>query len=422
MVQTVLCRGRKRVRLSGRTSLHHFARFERVDEWLTRTAGLWRPRPFVESNLSWEKALPGLSFALRSLELEDACFLEERPALLARRVPEAADLVETNRVLSEWPALECCGCPELPVHPPRFVSRRKWNQIAAFVRVVLGHVPRDVEVWVDWCAGKGHLGRALASATSRRALGVERERRLCDSGRALAREERAEVDFRCADVLAQSCDDVLGTHAAAVALHACGDLHVKLITSAVEKKAPLIAVAPCCYQHIDADYYQPLSAAARRSGLRLHRHDLRLATLQEVVAGRGERQLRKRAEAYRLSFGFLAEEAGAGREGGFGRVPRSFFRLPFDEFAQRVAKQQGLLLPRRWDPEEFERAGWERIRTATALSIVRGLFRRTIESWLLLDRALFLEERGYAAQIGSFCESTTTPRNLMLLATSARCR
>ena len=50
------------------------------------------------------------------------------------------------------------------------------------------------------------------------------------------------------------------------------------------------------------------------------------------------------------------------------------------------------------------------------LELVRGLFRRPMELWLVLDRALYLSERGYEVQLGEFCDSHLTPRNLMLLA------
>ncbi|MNY82370.1 hypothetical protein D3C86_2244270 [compost metagenome] len=47
---------------------------------------------------------------------------------------------------------------------------------------------------------------------------------------------------------------------------------------------------------------------------------------------------------------------------------------------------------------------------------MRGLFRRPLEVWLLLDRALYLQEQGYAVRLGTFCDYRLTPRNLLLLA------
>ena len=49
-------------------------------------------------------------------------------------------------------------------------------------------------------------------------------------------------------------------------------------------------------------------------------------------------------------------------------------------------------------------------------SIVRHAFRRAIEVWLVLDLACYLEERGYAVALGSFCERHLTPRNLLISA------
>ena len=50
------------------------------------------------------------------------------------------------------------------------------------------------------------------------------------------------------------------------------------------------------------------------------------------------------------------------------------------------------------------------------LERLRNLFRRPLELWLVLDRALFLEEQGYSVRLGTFCDYPLTPRNLLLLA------
>ena len=50
------------------------------------------------------------------------------------------------------------------------------------------------------------------------------------------------------------------------------------------------------------------------------------------------------------------------------------------------------------------------------MELVRHLFRRPLEVWLLLDRALFLEEQGYQAEVGTFCPKPMTPRNLLIRA------
>jgi len=64
----------------------------------------------------------------------------------------------------------------------------------------------------------------------------------------------------------------------------------------------------------------------------------------------------------------------------------------------------------------WEAHGWQRLAQVRNLERVRNLFRRPLELWLVLDRALYLREHGYDVQVGLFCEPRLTPRNLMILA------
>ena len=68
------------------------------------------------------------------------------------------------------------------------------------------------------------------------------------------------------------------------------------------------------------------------------------------------------------------------------------------------------------DWQHLEQQGWQRLARVRNLELLRNLFRRPLELWLLLDRALYLEEQGYAVRLGHFCPSQLTPRNLLLLA------
>ena len=53
------------------------------------------------------------------------------------------------------------------------------------------------------------------------------------------------------------------------------------------------------------------------------------------------------------------------------------------------------------------------------LELVRALFRRPLELWLLLDRCLYLVEQGYSVRLGEFCPTFLSPRNLLILAGAA---
>jgi hypothetical protein len=45
---------------------------------------------------------------------------------------------------------------------------------------------------------------------------------------------------------------------------------------------------------------------------------------------------------------------------------------------------------------------------------VRLKFQPYLERWLLLDRAVFLQEQGYEVSLKAFCERELTPRNTLI--------
>ena len=51
------------------------------------------------------------------------------------------------------------------------------------------------------------------------------------------------------------------------------------------------------------------------------------------------------------------------------------------------------------------------------IELVRHIFRRAIEVWLVLDRVLYLQLAGYDVQFNEFCDKKLTPRNILIQAT-----
>ena len=50
------------------------------------------------------------------------------------------------------------------------------------------------------------------------------------------------------------------------------------------------------------------------------------------------------------------------------------------------------------------------------LSLVQQPFRRSLEMWLVFDKALYLIERGYQVSLSTFCSKKVTPRNILIQA------
>ena len=385
------------------------ARFAALDAFLIEHQGLWRPRPFTHLQLPWEREYPELAQWLRQRTLADAESCHNWPHDLPAPAP-FPQLAEQALQLSAVDRL-----PTRALEPARHrlnvdVPGRKWQQIEAFGAALnFTHTPGH---WLDWCAGKGHLGRRLLQPGQQLTC-LEHDPALIASGQALSDHHRLPVTHRLQDVMAQVA---LSPEHTPVALHACGDLHVRLLQLASAAGCKQLALAPCCYNRINADSYQAVSSAARASPLRLSIDDLGLPLSETVTAGNRVRQQRDISMARRLGFDQLQRQL---RDCDdylpTPSLPARWLDQPFADYCQALASLKGLSTGEQ-DWQALEAQGWRRLAEVRNLELVRGLFRRPLEMWLVLDRALFLLEQGYNVEIGSFCEATLTPRNLMVVA------
>jgi len=388
-------------------------RFQALDAFLLAHQGLWRPKPFTLPELPWEAEHRELATWLRGRDLEQADAAHNQPERLPAPAP-FPELANRAAQLSEVEDLPSHPLPRLPAQFQVDVPGRKWQQIEAFASRLDFATP-SVQ-WLDWCAGKGHLGRLLAHG-GQPLLSLERDLALVDDGQRLSDRLGLRAMHVEQDVLAGGAARYLQPGQTAVALHACGDLHVQLLRLAASKRCRQLAVAPCCYNRIASEHYQPLSTAAGASRLKLDQDDLRLPLAETVTAGARVRRQRDNSMARRLAFDLLQRELrGEDSYLPVPSVPADWLHKPFADYCRDLAALKGLPRPAERDWSALEAQGWRRLAEVRNLELVRGLFRRPLELWLLLDRALFLVEQGYRVRLGRFCASQVTPRNLLILA------
>jgi hypothetical protein len=390
------------------------ARFTALDAFLNEHQALWKPRPFTHLSLDWEASYPELALWLRGRSLGEAESAHNQPADLADAPEPLASLAALSAELSavgELPGqtLEAAG-HRLNVDVPG----RKWQQIEAFAsRLSFAAQPTH---WLDWCSGKGHLGRRLLGSGQQLTC-VEYDPLLVASGQALSQRHHLHALHVEQDVMAADASTVLNVSHTPVALHACGDLHVRLMQLASAAGCQQMAIAPCCYNRIDRSEYQPLSSAGSRSLLQLSLEDLALPMSETVTAGARVRRQRDSSMARRLGFDLLQRQVrGVDEYLPTPSLPSAWLEKPFADYCRDLAALKELSTIGSPDWSALEAAGWQRLSEVRNLELLRGLFRRPLELWLTLDRALFLAEQGYVVRLGTFCSTPLTPRNLLLLA------
>ena len=386
-------------------------RFHALDTLLHQHRELWQLRPFHYRVLPWSTTHPTLAAALQRLNDAQLTALEAAP--LERLQWLRPWLGEASARLAEL-----CALPRLPARdlavPARLdtgIPGRKWQQIKAFA----ARMPDTDQQVLEWCAGKGHLGRLLATSDRRPVTSIERDPELCRAGRQLAARWAASVEFCEMDVLCANAGALLPRGGHAVALHACGDLHTTLLQHWTHSECARLSLSPCCYDAIAQHAYQPLSRPGAASELRLSRTDLQLTQQETVTGSCGTRRKRQRELWWRLAFDEWQRTARASDSYlPLPSLPTAVLRGSFSEFLRYAAALKHLPAPDTVSEQQWLEQGARRRRLLRRIELVTHVFQRPLEIWLALDRALLLQESGADVRLGTFCDYQLTPRNLLI--------
>jgi SAM-dependent methyltransferase len=311
--------------------------------------------------------------------------------------------------------------------PPRHATRRetprKRAQIDAFAEAITP-LARSCARVVDVGSGHGHLTRDLASRLALPVVGLERDPKLAETARALAR-DGGDAAFAVTDVLAQGL--AVEAEDCIVGLHACGELGDVMVEAAARSGASL-ALVGCCLQKRRQATRVPLGpeaadmAAWDVAALALPRALLGLSNLTARDDGvEASRVANLDARARRLTLHRLL--VGAGFEVRLGAEIEGLNRRAahgeLEAFVARAFALRGRAPPPRADLVAAARWAARSHAHARRLALPRTLLARVLELFVLFDRAHHLEARGFEVEVGVVFSPEVSARNLALLASRA---
>ena len=369
----------------------------------------WQLLPFSCQNLPWGDAplLQCLS-ALDEPQIKQIDnSTDAQRSQFSRFFPELFALSNLSNMATEKPLAP------LPFWLENGIGGRKLQQIDALCR----YWPEQALPVIEWCAGKGHLGRILSHRFSVPVTSIEWQGALCQQGEALAGKYNLAQRFICADVLNDPLQQVLQPQQQLVALHACGQLHITMLEQAVQAGCWQLQLVPCCYHLIEQSHYQPMSEVGLAADLYLTKDDLKLVVQGQVTAGGRIEKLRGTEVLWRLAYDELrADISGQTSYRPLASVAKHWFSGEFASFVHWAAGQHQLDVPASIDGQHYLQRAEQRLKLVQKIELVRHLFRRPLELWLALDKALYLQQHGYAVTLNELCDYHITPRNLLLSA------
>ncbi|EKE82909.1 methyltransferase [Idiomarina xiamenensis] len=404
-----------RINNAQQTELGQFRQlFRHYTDVLLEYRGYWQLASFQQTQLPWHNTELCRYIQQPSGVVSDAELLRFFPALqslpaISSCNDDAASAIKTSE--ARWPFWLTSG-----------IGGRKLAQITAFLDAVDEpltplNTSSALADTLEWCAGKGHLGRLLSFQRQQAVTSVEWQDDLCQQGQQLAEQHQVAQRFVTMDVLSNDSRLLLSQHRRVLALHACGQLHLSLLQQAVSAQTAELHIAPCCYHLIDGDSYQPLSQAGKQRDLKLSRLDLKLAVQGVVTGGQRAQRLRQRELLWRMAYQCWRQSAsGDNQYRPLGAVRAAQLHGELSEFVAWAASQQGLSVTTPIVSEALLKLAAAKVALIRQIESVQQLFRQPLELWLLLDRVLFLQEQGYEVNLRRFCAPQLTPRNWLIQA------
>jgi hypothetical protein len=205
-------------------------------------------------------------------------------------------------------------------------------------------------------------------------------------------------------------------------LHTCGSLAVAHIEAAILAKASLVNM-PCCYHKIDLGDLN-LSTVAKQNPLPYNIFGLTLASGSHYKSSFQDIFFRNQVKYFRYTLHFLLTDVFHRPEKiALGTCPPQLYDGPFAVYAREQLSRLGLEL--NWNDRELndyyaQEKNQEQIKQMLAAAIIRDVMGRVLETAIMIDRALWLEEHGYESQVFEIFDPTISPRNMVLEAVPSR--
>ena len=213
---------------------------------------------------------------------------------------------------------------------------------------------------------------------------------------------------------------LLGPGKMSLGLHTCGDLSLHQMLSSVATNTGSLINFGCCYQRLEDVLTQNVSSYAQALPTKIiqNKFALTLAARAHRKTDEKDFDFKLKVKYFRYAFHLLLSDK-YGRNGmaTLGNSSKKLYDSPFSVYALEQFRRLGItpLPAEELDAyyNDFDRK--ELIREMLTAGFIRNVFGRLLEAYILLDRAIFMDESGYDSQIMSFFDEEVSPRNLGLV-------
>jgi hypothetical protein len=314
------------------------------------------------------------------------------------------------------------------------VKRKKKHEIIQVDSIVekIFNETKEFTHAIDVGGGIGHLSRILSSYRNIPLTSIDRDFELQKRGQlrrtsSQGKEKKNNISFFCHEMNENSYQNeqiktTFHSHAFCLGLHTCGRLANDLIKTTALCKAVGLFNFGCCYLKLNPQKDLHLSSFDKTTGpLPLTLHALTLATRSHQQISFEDFLLKERVKNYRYALHlFIYDELKIKKFIGVGEYPVKKYWEPFPLYALEKLEELGLKKPhlseKKLNDFHQNKDVQRKIRKMFLANIIRWQFGKAIEHYILTDRCLYLEEKGFTVEMAEFFDPALSPRNIGILA------
>lgn len=407
--------------------MNHRERFLQIRDFLKPYQEIWQneimlmyPNPLDAFPPEWIDDLH------RFQDKKDIIRLEKKDVFGLIQDPSLIEFYQKIKGLSALPAARTY--PPMPEDPQTwlFITPKKQHEI----RHLAPHInhlyqTKKIDQVVDIGGGIGLLAQTLSGQYQLKVASLDMDPVMQNTGKVRygKKPKHPENQVQYLNVKVQDSGEfpeLMSANVMPIGLHTCGKLALDIITVSSSKKVPVLVNFGCCYHKLDeAPGHQNISLFANaHEPLWLSQFALTLACRAHNRMNEEEYDFKIKVKHFRYAIHILLyENYGITELVTLGNSSPKLYDMTFADYVLDQFKR--ISLEPKHSFEELN-AFFEKIKTLVekmqTAGLIRDAFGRVLETYLLLDRAIYLEEQGYQVEVEEFFDEELSPRNIGITA------
>lgn len=405
------------------------AHFSKISEFLAEYKMIWweetlnfYPHSLEAFPNEWMESLKHLSQA----ELWDLDSNGETSKLTNSSLIKFIEDIKALSILDKTTESDTNTLPEWAYRKVSEKKRHEITQITSCIHDLSKEM--DLVNTIDIGGGVGHLSRILSHYYGMNTTSIDMNQDFQEKGKARLSKfptppNAGEMKFVNLEFgrSKSALKPIFKNDSFSIGLHTCGPLAVKHIDAVTDFKTKGLLNFGCCYAKMNPDQDVNISDYAKANGLPHSNHSLTLATRGYTKMTFEEYQLKERVKKMRYTLHLLYyKKLGIREFMSAGEIRPKDYWKPFPEYALERLENNKIEhdfsteeLQTFFDNKEIQEEVW----TLYLANLIRWQLGRVIEHYILTDRALKLEEKGYQVTLKEFFNPKISPRNIGILAT-----